>query len=130
MNSFRAAASALALLALTGCAIQYNARTLGVPVSMSEQLATPVAGDSFNVTAKAVHAFWGLAVVKEPNLQHVLSGQLASGGSVHNLGIRSRKRWTDLLVTALTLGFVSSTSVTYSGVVERPAAPVVPAPRP
>jgi hypothetical protein len=127
VNSLRAAASVVVLLALTGCALQYNARTLGVPVSMAEPLAMPVPGDSFNVTARAVHVFWGLAVAKEPNLQQVLAGQLASGGAVHNLGIRARKRWTDVLVTALTLGFVSTTSVTYTGVVDRPATPAAPA---
>lgn len=117
MNPLRALAAACCCAALTGCALNYNARTLGVPVTMSEQLAQPVAGDSFNVTTKALHVFWGLAVAREPSLHQVLSGQLASGGSVHNLAIRSRKRWTDLLVTVLTLGFVSPTSVTYSGVV-------------
>ena len=93
---------------------------------MAEQLAVPVPGDSFNVTTHAIHVFWGLAVAKEPSLHQVLAGQVAAGGSVHNLAIKSRKRWSDLLVTALTLGFVSSTSVTYSGVVARAAAGAVP----
>jgi hypothetical protein len=95
-------------------------------VTMAEELAQPVAGDSFNVTAHAVHVFWGLAVAKEPSLHQVLAGQLAAGGSVHNLAIRSRKRWSDLLTTVLTLGFVSTTSVTYSGVVARAATGSVP----
>jgi hypothetical protein len=121
VNSLRAFAAACGLVVLGGCALQYNARTLGVPVTMAEELAVPVAGDSFNITTSAVHVFWGLAVAKEPSLHQALAGQLAAGGSVHNLAIRSRKRWSDLLVTVLTLGFVSSTSVTYSGVVARAA---------
>ena len=107
------------LLASSGCALHYNTRTLGIPVSMAEPMAAPVAGDSFNVTARAIHVFWGLAPAKEPNLQQVLANQVAAGSAVHNLAITSRKRWSDLLVTVLTLGFVSTTSVTYSGVISR-----------
>lgn len=108
-------------MAVTGCAINYNARTLGVPVTMAEPMAMPVPGDSFKVTTRAVHVFWGLAPAKEPNLQHVLAGQLAAGSAVHGLAIKSRKRWSDLLVSVITLGFISTTSVTYSGVISRAA---------
>lgn len=99
--------------------MQYNARSLGVPVTMAEPLAQPVAGDSFKVTTRAVHYFWGLAPGKQPNLQHLLASQLGAGGGVHNLTIRSRKRWSDLVFTAISLGLISTTSVTYQGVVTR-----------
>ena len=119
MTPLRALLLSCTLLASTGCAIQYNTRSLGVPVTMAEPMAAPVPGDSFAVTARAIHVFWGLASAKEPNLQHALAGQLAAGSGVHGLAIKSRKRWSDLLVSVLTLGFVSSTSVTYTGVISR-----------
>ena len=78
-----------------------------------------VPGDTFAVTTHAVWLFWGLAPAKQPSLQQTLAGQLGTGAGVNNLSIHARMRWSDVLVTALTLGFVSTTSVTYSGVVAR-----------
>ena len=106
-------------LPLAGCSIQYSARTLGVPVTMAEPLAQPVPGDSFTVTSRAVHLFWGLAPAKQPNLQQALAGQLGNGAGVHNLTIRSHKRWSDVLLTVLSVGIISPTSVTFQGVVTR-----------
>lgn len=117
--SLRFAVLALAALPLAGCAIQYSTRTLGVPVTMAEPLAQPVPGDSFQVTTRAVHLFWGLAPVKQPSLQHALAGQLGTGSGVHSLVIRSHKNWSDLLFTVATLGLISPTSVTFQGVVLR-----------
>jgi hypothetical protein len=102
---------------VSGCAYRFNTRTLGVPVSMAEAMAQPVAGDSFRVTTRAVHVFWGLAVAKDPALQPMLAGQLGTGGAVHNLAINAHKRWSDVLLTVVTVGIVSPTSVTYSGVI-------------
>lgn len=99
--------------------MQFTTRSLGVPVTMAEPLAQPVPGDTFTVTTGALHAFWGLAVAKEPSLQQALAGQLGPGTGVRNLTIRARKRWPDVLVTVLTLGVLSPTSVTYSGVITR-----------
>ena len=65
-----------ALPLVAGCAMQYSARSLGVPVTMAEPLAQPVPGDSFNITLHAVHYFWGLAPGRAPSLQHALAGQL------------------------------------------------------
>jgi len=112
------APAALCLL-LTGCALRFNARTLGVPVTMAAAAGQAVPGDSFRVTLRATHMFWGLASATAPNLQHALGGQLGTGGAIANLDIHARKRWSDVLVSALTLGFVSSTTVTFSGVVVR-----------
>jgi hypothetical protein len=86
---------------------------------MAEPVGQPVPGDTFNVTVHATHFFWGLAPGKVPTLQQALAGQLGSGAGVHSLTIRARKRWSDVLFTALTLGVVSPTSVTYRGVVAR-----------
>jgi hypothetical protein len=68
---------------------------------------------------RAVHAFWGLATVRNPGLQGVLAGQLGTGAAVRNLTIHSRKRFPDVLVTVLTVGLLSTTAVSYSGVVTR-----------
>ncbi len=99
--------------------MQFNARSLGVPVTMAEPLAQPVVGDTFHVTVRATHLFWGLATVREANLQHVLGNQLGPGAGVRNLSIRARKRWSDLLLTGLTLGVLSTTAVTFDGVITR-----------
>jgi hypothetical protein len=104
---------------VAGCALQFNTRSLGVPVTMTAPGAQAVPGDTFNITTHAVYIFWGLASAKQPNLRESIAGQLGAGGGVNNLAIHSRMRWSDLLVTALTLGVVSSTSVTFSGVVTR-----------
>jgi len=106
---------------LAGCAMQYSARSLGVPVTMAEPLAQPVPGDSFNVTVHTTHYFWGVVPGKSPNLQQALAGQLGAGQSVHSLSIRSEKTVTDYVFTVLTLGLISPTSVTFKGVVARTA---------
>jgi len=108
---------ALLPLAAAGCAMQYSARTLGVPVTMAEPLAQPVPGDSFNVTLHATHFFWGLAPGKMPSLQRALAGQLGAGSGVHSLTIKSRKQVSDVLFTVFTLGVISPTSVTFQGVI-------------
>lgn len=105
-----------------GCALTFDSRSLGVPATMAADATQPVAGDTFAVTTRAIHAFWGLYPVRTVNLQNVLAGQLAGGASVANLRIRVRRTWSDLLTTALTLGIVNPTAVTVEGV-------IVPAPR-
>ena len=102
---------------LSACALQFNTRRLGVPVTMAAPLAQVQPGDSFRVRSKAVYLFWGLASVQQPNLQHALAGQLGTGSGVANLSIGVRRRWSDLLVTVLTAGLVSTTTVTFEGVV-------------
>src|SRR5436190_23097200 len=102
VNSLRAFVGVCCLLLTGACSLNYNSRSLGVPVTMAEPLAAGVAGDSFNVTTRAVHIFWGLSTVKEPSLHQVLAGQLGSGTGVRNVAIHARKRWSDVLVTALT----------------------------
>jgi hypothetical protein len=111
-------AAACAMLVM-GCALQFNSRSLGVPVTMTAAAGQGVPGDTFTVTTHAVWLFWGLASGKQPSLLQTLAGQLGAGTGVNNLSIRARMRWSDVLVTALTLGIVSTRSVTYSGVVTR-----------
>ena len=58
--------------------------------------------------AKSVFGFWGLVKYKEPSLRKALAAQLAGGSGVADLRIRVRSRWTDVLITGLTLGPASS----------------------
>jgi hypothetical protein len=60
-----------------------------------------------------------------PSLQKVLATQLVGGKSVTNLKIRVFSKWSDLLITVLTLGVVVPRTVKFEGVVTggTPAAP-------
>jgi hypothetical protein len=109
--------------AVSGCAMRFDTRSLGVPVTMTPPTVATAAADTFNVTLRAVHLFWGLAPVKEPALQPALAGQLGTGGAVAGLTIRARKRWSDVVATVITLGFITTTSVTYQGVIVGRTAP-------
>ncbi len=110
--------SALAFTFLLGaCALNFDTRSLGVPVSMAEPLAQQVAGDTFRVTSKAVHVFWGLGLAHQPDLRQAIAGQLGTGGAVHNLAIHTHKNVFDILITVVSVGVVAPTSVTFSGVI-------------
>jgi len=109
----------LVLLALTvsGCALTFDATDFGVPTSLAEPAQTPPQGSSFTVTKHPVFLLWGLVAASRPNAEDVLAGQTGTGARIANLKIKVRARWSDLLVTALTLGLISPRSVTFEGVV-------------
>jgi hypothetical protein len=109
----------LAALALTvsGCALTFDAAELGVPTAMAEAAQSPVAGTPFRVTKHPVFVLWGLVGASRPNAEDVLAGQVGTGSRITNLRIKVRTRWPDLLVTALTAGFISPRSVTFEGVI-------------
>ncbi|HEY6808735.1 MAG TPA: hypothetical protein VI160_08095 [Gemmatimonadales bacterium] len=119
-RSIRAAGAAL-LVSLAGCALTLDSTRLGVPATLADAAATPPAGTPFSITKHPVFVGWGLLTMAPPNLEDVLAGQTGPGAGVAQLRVRVRARWTDLLVTALTLGFVSPRSVTFDGVVLPPA---------
>lgn len=122
-HNSRALAAALFLaLAAPGCALTFDATSLGVPATMASAASQPAAGDTFNVTSRAVYLFWGLYPVKRPSLENTLEGQLAGARAVQDLRIHVSRRWSDLLVTVMTLGFVSPVAVNFQGVVA-PASP-------
>jgi hypothetical protein len=108
-----------ALLALSGCAETFDARNLGVPVTLAVPAGQPVEGTRFSVTSHALFGLWGLARIKEPSLRKALAAQLAGGSGIGNLRIRVRSRWSDILVTALTAGLIVPRAVTYEGVVQK-----------
>jgi hypothetical protein len=108
-------------LAASGCALTFDSTRLGVPVSMAGAAgaaqANPNSGVSFRVTKHPVYLLAGLVPVSQPNLEDVLAGQVGAGARIENLRIRVRSRWTDLLVTVLTVGLVVPRSVTFEGTV-------------
>ena len=104
-------------LTLSGCALTLDASHLGVPVSLAGAAQRPDSGTPFRVTKHAVYMLLGLVQVAQPNLEDVLAGQVGTGARITNLRIKVRSRWSDLLVTGLTFGFVVPRSVTFEGVV-------------
>ena len=115
----RAPPALLILLLLAGCAHTFDATTLGVPATMASPAGQPAQGDRFSVTSKAVFGFWGLLRYKEPSLRKALAAQLVGGSGVADLRIKVRSRWSDVLITGLTLGLLVPRSVTFEGVVTK-----------
>jgi hypothetical protein len=104
-------------MSLSGCAITFDAATLGVPVTLASPAGQPPEGSRFSGTTRAVYAFWGLARLKQPSLRKALAAQLAGGSGVADLKIKVRSRWSDILITALTAGLIVPRAVTFEGVV-------------
>jgi hypothetical protein len=106
---------------LVGCAMTFDATSLGVPAVMASPAAQPVVGDTFNVRSHATYLFWGLFSSSAPNLGRTLQGQLAGGRGVRNLRIHVSRRWSDLLITVLSGGVITPVSVTFEGVITPPS---------
>lgn len=104
-------------LGTTACVQTFDATKLGMPVTMAAPVGEVPEGNRFSVTSRAVYAGWGLLRLHEPSLQRALAAQLADGKGVADLKIRVRSRWSDLLITGLSLGLIVPRSVTYEGVV-------------
>ncbi len=111
------AVALVAVSALTGCAQTFDATTLGVPATMATAAGEAPTGQAFKVTTHTVHAFWGLLPMKKAQLDRALATQLVGAKEVAQLKIRTRSRWKDLLLTALTLGVIAPKTVTYEGIV-------------
>ncbi len=62
-------------------------------------------------------SLWGLIKFSDPSLQKALASQLAGGSEVANVRIKVRSKFSDLLITGLTLGLVVPRAVTIEGVV-------------
>lgn len=107
----------LALLLSAACTQTFDSTTLGVPVTMGAAPGEAPQGTAFKTNAGSVHAFWGLVTLSQANLQKALARQLVGGQQVAQLRIRSHSRWTDVLVTVLTVGLITPRTVTYEGVI-------------
>lgn len=120
--TFRRSGPALLLAAMlamsgTGCAVTFDATSLGVPVTMAAPAGEVPAGAAFQVNAKAVHGLFGLVTLSRPSLRKALATQIAGGKGVANLRIKVRSRWPDLLLSVLTIGLITPKTVTFEGVV-------------
>jgi hypothetical protein len=114
----RPAALALVLAATLGaCSLNFDATTLGVPVTMGSPVNQPAAGDSFRVSSHALWTLWGAARIKAPSLSKSLATQLVGGKGIADLRIKTRASFGDVLVTVLTAGLLVPRSVVFEGVV-------------
>ncbi len=104
-------------LPAAGCAMTFDSTSLGVPAAMAAAVSQPVVGDTFNVTQHALFGLWGAVAIRQPSLGATLQAQLAGGRGVQNLRIHIRRRFLDVLVTALTVGLLNPVSVTFQGVI-------------
>jgi len=95
----------------------FDATSLGVPAGMASPATQPAVGDTFNIQLKAWYVFWGLYPSSEPSLERSLEGQLAGGRGIRNLRIHVYRRWSDILITALTAGLLDPVSVRFEGVI-------------
>jgi len=110
------------LLGAAACATTYDATHLGVPVTLADSTAG-TAGTAFRVTKHPVFVLWGAVTAAEPNLEDLFAGQVGTGAALTQVRIHSRMTWTDLLITALTAGFLSPRTVTFEGQIVGGAAP-------
>ena len=112
------------VLALTlgvgGCSMTLDATDVGVPVQLSTAAGEPAVGRDFEVTTRAIYGAWGLVPLRQPDIGSALAGQLVGGERIANVRVRVRSRWSDVLISAVTLGLVVPRAVTYEGTVVGP----------
>ncbi len=77
-------------------------------------------GAEFRITKRSLHGLFGLVSISQPSLQDALAAQLVGAQGIANMRIRVRSRWSDVLITLLTLGLLTPRSVTFEGVVINP----------
>lgn len=105
------------LLVIGGCVQTFDARSLGVEALMSSPAANPPQGEPFQLNSTAVYVVLGILPVSRPSLRKALAGQVTGNQRIANLRIKVRSRWSDLLITGLTLGLVVPRTVTYEGII-------------
>ena len=120
--AFRRAFVAALLLAASACAQTFDATALGIPVTMASPAGVPPQGEPFRVNSTSLFAAWGLLPITRASLEKSLAHQLVGARSVSHVKIRVRSRWSDLLITGLTLGLFVPRTVTFEGVVGGAAA--------
>lgn len=105
------------VILVAGCANTFDATKLGVPATLASSAEKPAEGTPFSVTSRAVYGLWGLVKFSEPSLRKTLAAQLVGATEVADVRIKVRSKFTDLLVTGLTLGLIVPRAVTIEGVV-------------
>ena len=118
MTPLHRAVLALVLAGTAGCVTQsFDATSLGVPATMATAPADLPEGKAFRASSHTLHGLFGLISISQANLKKGLSHQLVGGTGVAQLKITTKSRWSDLLITALTLGLIVPRTVTYEGIV-------------
>ena len=107
----------LVAVCLGACSLTYDATALGVPATLASSASEPVEGEHFKVTSRAVWGLWGLVQLSQPNLRKALAHQVGEGSSLADIRIKSKARFSDILFTVITLGLLSTRSVTVEGTV-------------
>ena len=109
----------LTCLFLSACSQTYDARGVGVPVSMAVPASQPAQGERISVSSHAVFGLWGTISIKQPSLRKALAAQLAGGTAITDLRIKVKSGFMDVLLTGITLGLIVPRSVTFEGVVTK-----------
>jgi hypothetical protein len=110
--------AAVFLLGLSACVQTFDSTTLGVPVSMAAAPGDAAAtGTPFQTSAHSTYGLWGLITVSQANLQKALARQLVGGQQIGQLRIKTKSRWSDILITVLTGGLVVPRTVRFEGVI-------------
>lgn len=107
----------LVLFLATGCSLTIDSTKLGVPATLASAAGSPPEGERFSVTSRAVYGLWGIAKLSEPKIQKQLAAQLVDGKQIADVRIKVRSKWSDVLITGLTLGLIVPRAVTVEGVV-------------
>ena len=110
-------ASLLVAVCLGACSLTYDATALGVPATLASSASEPAEGEDFEVTSRAVWGLWGLVQLSQPDLRKALAHQVGDGVAVADIRIKSKARFSDILFTVITLGLMSTRSVTIEGTV-------------
>jgi len=107
----------LLLIGGSACSQTFDTTTLGVPVSMAAAPGDVGAGAPFKTRSHTVHGLFGLVTISQANLQKALARQLVGGQQIAQLRIKSKSRWSDILLTVLTGGLIIPRTVTFEGVI-------------
>jgi hypothetical protein len=108
---------ALVLVLASGCSLTIDSTRLGVPATLASSAGSPPEGERFSVTSRAVYGLWGIVKFSEPKIQKQLAAQLVDGKEIADVRIKVRSKWSDVLITGLTLGLIVPRAVTVEGVV-------------
>jgi hypothetical protein len=114
-------------LPLAGCAMTFDATSLGMPVNMASSAAAPAQGQKFSVNTTATWMFWGAVPINTPSLKKVLARQLGGGQGVADVKIKVSSGLGGVLFSILTLGVIIPRTVHFEGVITG-GAPAATAP--
>lgn len=112
---------------LAACAMTFDGSRAGVPVTLASSVEQPPQGERFSVESKAVYGLWGIATLRQPSLERTLRSQLVGAKEVRDVRITVKSKFSDVVVTVLTLGLIVPRTVQASGVIPGAPAPAPPA---